>query len=553
MIKRSIIFFHAALFLMLTGIFLYLNLHINPTSHDVEDGYIDLSDSTWMNVYAELDGEWTSIDGPVTMPDILYKNNMEKIAVSVTVKLPEPHSVYAMIIPKLPGDCMVRVNHNNVYQSGIYASGPSTISGAVSFDFFAPTDTVEIELFFTPDFDFFTVSHPIIIGSILTTHTIFARMIGMDIFLFMALLFFTTLYFTTARHSVFSITSTPILLLAFAAILRSLTINNCLLSVLMPWLRMDVMYIIHPITSLLFVSGIVTFTLRTAKQARNKTNFHISQLIALIILYISLGLDIRSYDTVFGYSFGLLVGTLFLIITMCFINYSNMAMTYTAEYQLVSSYNDTLKATQRAKNNYLSAHLKPHFLFNALNIISGYALFDTDKAKKVCDSLSTYFKEFFENCDVNAMNSLSNEIELLKSFGYIEEERFPEIHLTYDIQKKLPAINVPALIFQPLLENAINHGIRKKSSTASGHINVEIKSDKKYLTFVMTDDGCGFSKEALTVINNADDNDENTSSIITINRRLKELYNEKLYIKTVPGKGSEVSLKIPVKKSPRKE
>jgi sensor histidine kinase YesM len=64
----------------------------------------------------------------------------------------------------------------------------------------------------------------------------------------------------------------------------------------------------------------------------------------------------------------------------------------------------------------------------------------------------------------------------------------------------------------------------------------------------MSDDGSGFDGEALNKINNADDSDENTSSIITINRRLKELYNEKIYIKTAPGKGSEVSLRIPIKK-----
>ena len=548
MIKRSIILFHAALFLIITGIFLYLNLHENPTSDDVENGYIDLSDSDWFTIYAELDGEWISKNGLVTMPDALYKNNNSTIDVSVTLNLPKPNSWYSLIIPKIPGSYIVRVNNNDIYKCGVYDSKVSTIHGTTNINFYSATNLAELELIFSPDFDFFKISHPIILGSWFTTHKTFSQMIGLDIFLFMSLVFFTVVYFTTARHSVLSFSSTPMLLLAMAAILRSLTINNCILNILIPWMHMHALYVIYPLTAFLFVSGIVTFTLRTAKQARDKNRFHVSQMIALIILYISLGLDIRSYDTLLGSSYGLLVGTLFLLVTMCFINYSNMAMTYTAEYQLISSYNDTLKATQRAKNNYLSAHLKPHFLFNALNIISGYALFDTEKAKKVCDSLTTYLKAFFENCDINAMNSLTNEIDLLKSFGYIEEERFPEIHLSYDIQKKLPAINVPALIFQPLLENAVNHGIRKKSSTASGYINVKIFSDKKYLTFVMSDDGSGFDGEALNKINNADDSDENTSSIITINRRLKELYNEKIYIKTAPEKGSEVSLRIPIKK-----
>ena len=77
------------------------------------------------------------------------------------------------------------------------------------------------------------------------------------------------------------------------------------------------------------------------------------------------------------------------------------------------------------------------------------------------------------------MNSLGNEIELVKAFGYIETQRFPSINIDYDIDIKDQDIKVPALILQPLLENSINNGIRKKKK-AEGNTNIRIKEEENY-------------------------------------------------------------------------
>ena len=534
-------------------LFIYFTMNRQIDSPEIVNGYVDLSSYHPRDILVELNGPWrTEMFETVQIPEALYSGDNKEFTASITVKLPTKKSWYAIIIPRISGSYSVTVNGRPINATGFYAKVPTTIPTVTNYDFFSATNMVTIRIKCRPIYDGMSKTHPIILGSRISTHSEFARVMGLDMFIFVCLVFFTFLYFSTGHRKFFAVNATPIIFLSLGALLRCITTNGMLIGVLMPFLKYQLLYIFYPLSMFLYLGGLIGFTFYTIRLRRKKQNFHQSQLIGLFILYGATAYDLLSYGNIFGYGYGILAGTIALLVIMCMINYSEVSDIYNAEFQLNLSYEASIKALQREKNNYLSAHLKPHFLFNALNIISGYALFDQEKAKKVCDSLSTYMREFFDNCDLNAMNNLSDEIELLKAFGYIEQERFPEIKIAINIPKKIPNITVPALIFQPLLENAVNHGIRKKQSHCSGNVTATVKYDKKYLTFIIEDDGMGFSKEAFDKIRNNNSDTEYDCSICTINKRLKALYNEQLDIKTAPDKGSVVSLRIPLKREPNK-
>lgn len=209
------------------------------------------------------------------------------------------------------------------------------------------------------------------------------------------------------------------------------------------------------------------------------------------------------------------------------------------------SYNRSIEKIKENENNFLSSHLKAHFLFNALNIIGGYAYYDTYKCKALTKSLKTYMKQLFDHENLESFNTLANEIDLAISFGYIEMERFTNLNINFDIQGDPYDVMVPSLILQPLIENAVNHGARKKNDLGSGTVDVKIIIDNAYARIEIKDDGAGCERSVLYKAINLNENN-NYHSLYHIGHRLKTHYNEVIHFETVVGKGTILTFKIPV-------
>lgn len=195
----------------------------------------------------------------------------------------------------------------------------------------------------------------------------------------------------------------------------------------------------------------------------------------------------------------------------------------------------------------LQAQINPHFLYNTLDTLSFKALDNDDEEMvKMIDALSNFFrislskgKEFIP---------LTKEIEHLESYLYIQKIRFKDI-LTYSIDNSVDEeLVVLKLILQPIVENAILHGIKPKGS--KGYVNVEVSKTDKYLYYKIRDNGVGMSEDKLADIRLQISNQKPATSygLINVSNRIKLTYGKEanLMVDSTYGVGTTIVVSIPL-------
>lgn len=199
------------------------------------------------------------------------------------------------------------------------------------------------------------------------------------------------------------------------------------------------------------------------------------------------------------------------------------------------------QAATTAQLKALRAQIHPHFLFNALNTISSLCRTNPLKARDLILNLSNYFRNTLRREE--DFVQLSNEIELIESYLYIEKARFGErLKLFIDVPEELGTIRIPVFILQPLVENSIKHGISPKVD--GGSVTVSVKLHQDEYIFSVKDTGVGMDRERYNEVINSSPG----IGLSNISERLKLLYgeNRKLNISSSFGEGTEVEFRIPV-------
>ena len=142
----------------------------------------------------------------------------------------------------------------------------------------------------------------------------------------------------------------------------------------------------------------------------------------------------------------------------------------------------------------LRARLNPHFLFNSLQNISVLTKQDPQTASRMLTVLGDLLRAVLRN-DSQPETSLNEEIDLTRSFVALEQMRFGDrLHVTFDIADEIQQALVPSFLMQPLLENAIIHGLRGVRKT--GIIAVRAAEEEHALAITVTDNGIGPPAEA---------------------------------------------------------
>lgn len=193
---------------------------------------------------------------------------------------------------------------------------------------------------------------------------------------------------------------------------------------------------------------------------------------------------------------------------------------------------------QKLANNLLAlkslrSQMNPHFIFNALNSVNSFiALNDERTANKYLSDFSHLMRAVLENSEEDFI-PLSKEIELLQHYTKLEHFRFQDKFdyiITVDESININEFQIPPMLLQPYIENAVWHGLRYK--TEKGHLNINIvQQNKTEITITITDDGIGRKRsKALKTENQQKQNSKGMGNIKKRVAILNEMYKDKVTV-----------------------
>ena len=190
--------------------------------------------------------------------------------------------------------------------------------------------------------------------------------------------------------------------------------------------------------------------------------------------------------------------------------------------------------------NFLYTQVTPHFVYNTLNTIIGLSYTDIDNTREALYCLATYFRAKLNVHYRNSIVPLEEEIDLVKAYLYIEQMRFGDrLTVIYNIDETIQSM-IPALSIQPLIENAVFHGISKKKE--GGTIEISVQRESQFICIKIYDNGVGIPKEKLNKLVN-----EESARIGFMNpmKKIQLIKNASLRIYSEEGKGTTVIILLP--------
>jgi sensor histidine kinase YesM len=195
-----------------------------------------------------------------------------------------------------------------------------------------------------------------------------------------------------------------------------------------------------------------------------------------------------------------------------------------------------------AQLNALRLQLQPHFLFNTLNTISALMEFDKKEAQRIVSRLGSLLRVVLDQEKSNLI-PLREELEFIQNYLKIEQTRFQDrLDVEFDIEEQAQQVQVPSLILQPLVENAIKHGFASQSGDGKITISGRI-TDGQELLLEVRDNGKGSTAEKSALL-------QKGIGLQNVRERLSLLYGEQAGFgyESAPGEGFVVTLAIPTQK-----
>lgn len=183
------------------------------------------------------------------------------------------------------------------------------------------------------------------------------------------------------------------------------------------------------------------------------------------------------------------------------------------------------------------SQMQPHFLYNTLSTISGLCYMEgATRAKQVVDKFAVYFRENLDALGKEKFISFEKELSHIQTYLWLEQVRFEgALNVEYDIG--VMDFSLPSLSIQPIVENAVKHGIRKKKG--GGTVWIMTKDLPDEYQIIVKDDGAGF------IVGAKPDDKRSHIGLENIRKRLEILSNGSYQIESEPGKGTTVIVHIP--------
>jgi two-component system, LytTR family, sensor kinase len=233
----------------------------------------------------------------------------------------------------------------------------------------------------------------------------------------------------------------------------------------------------------------------------------------------------------FGFYIDLIIALLIVIAVHALLYYQNFRAGELAQSSLKTQ---LAQAQLRA----LKMQLHPHFLFNTLHSISSLVLEDPPKANSMIARLGDFLRLTVENSEQQLV-TLKEETEFLRCYLEIEQVRFGDrLTVTFELEPQTLSAQVPHLILQPVVENAIQHAIAPRASR--GYINIEAKRLDSLLRVAVSDNGPGITSNAIPSA-------KKCVGLTNVRTRLKQIYGPESRLELTNGGtgGLTVVMEIP--------
>ena len=193
----------------------------------------------------------------------------------------------------------------------------------------------------------------------------------------------------------------------------------------------------------------------------------------------------------------------------------------------------------KARMDALSAQINPHFLFNTLNTVSSLIRYDPDTARGVVIKLSNILRRLLRKHETFV--PLQEELDFIDDYLDIEVARFGRDNLIIQkhIDEKTLDAFVPSMLLQPIVENALKHGLAAK--LGGGELTIRTESREGRVVIAIEDNGAGISKERMAQVY------EDGIGISNVNERLRVLYGAdfRMEISSQEGEGTRILIDIP--------
>ncbi len=219
------------------------------------------------------------------------------------------------------------------------------------------------------------------------------------------------------------------------------------------------------------------------------------------------------------------------------------------EYLLAQEYEMKL-SLQRAQYNALQAQINPHFLYNTLDTMGSIAqIKGCDEVSELSESLSRIFHYTLDMS--SSFATLERELIHLKNYIYVMDVRMHnQIRYVYQIDETLLSCMIPKLMLQPLVENAISHGVR--NVRREKRISITVTKDADDLVIAVSDNGIGMDvavfQERLKHWSQEDVNTGKSIGLMNIHARLQTLYGSDygVSMESIPHQETTVCLRVPI-------
>jgi two-component system LytT family sensor kinase len=197
----------------------------------------------------------------------------------------------------------------------------------------------------------------------------------------------------------------------------------------------------------------------------------------------------------------------------------------------------------RAEVRALRAQISPHFIYNSLGAIASFVRTDPDRARELLLEFADFTRYSFRQH--GDFTTLAEELRSVERYLLLEQARFGDrLRVTLQVAPEVLGVSVPFLCLQPLVENAVQHGLA--SATEGGHISIEARDSDRECVISIEDNGAGQDPERIREVLSGETTGESLG-LANVDERLRTTFGDEygLVVETAPGAGTKVVVRVP--------